>query len=231
MSITITELWRMSTTDLAEAIRSRHISSQEVIEAHLQRIEAVNPSVNAVRVVPGEQALEAAKAADRAVVGGGNLPPFHGIPFTVKKDIDLTGTPTTQGLKAFAGAYPSRDAPVERFKAAGAIPPGRTNCPSFAVRWHCESELWGATVNPWDRSRAPGARSRWRGRSPRHRHESIGAWQRWARIAPLAGPMLRHLRGLCLPWAHPSCDHRRNGGWTDWLPVDGRPRSAGPSCG
>jgi amidase len=160
MSITITELWRMSATDLAEAIRSRHISSQEVIEAHLRRIEAVNPSVNAVTVVLGEQALEAAKAADRAVVGGGNLPPFHGIPFMVKENIDLAGTPTTQGLKAFAGAYPNRDAPVvERFKAAGAIPLGRTNCPSFAVRWHCESDLWGATVNPWDRSRTPGASS------------------------------------------------------------------------
>jgi amidase len=161
MSVAITtELWRLGATELAEAIRSKQITSQEVIEAHLQRIEAVNPSVNAVTVVLGEQALEAAKAADRAVVGGGNLRPFHGIPFTVKENIDLAGTPTTQGLKAFSGLYPSRDAPVvERFKAAGAIPLGRTNCPSFAVRWHCVSELWGANVNPWDRSRTPGASS------------------------------------------------------------------------
>ena len=68
MSVTITtELWRMSALELAEAIRSRHISSQEVIEAHLRRIEAVNPSVNAVTVVLAEQALDAAKVADRAV--------------------------------------------------------------------------------------------------------------------------------------------------------------------
>ncbi len=160
MSVTTTELWRMSATELAEAIRSRQISSQEVIEAHLRRIEAVNPSVNAVTVTLGEQALEAAKAADRAVAGGGNLPRFHGVPFTVKGNIDLAGTPTTQGLKAFSGAYPSRDAPVvERLKAAGAIPIGRTNLAALAVRWHCESELWGATVNPWDRSRTPGASS------------------------------------------------------------------------
>lgn len=161
MSVTITtELWRLSAAELAEAIRSRQTSSQEVVEAHLRRIEEVNPAINAVTVVLAEQALAAAKAADRAVVGGGNLPPFHGVPFTVKENIDLAGTPTTQGLKAFAGLYPSRDAPVvERFKAAGAIPLGRTNCPSFAVRWHCESELWGATVNPWDRSRTPGASS------------------------------------------------------------------------
>ena len=95
MSITITELWRMGATELAEAIRSRKISSQEVIEAHLRRIEEVNPCVNAVTVVLAEQALEAAKAADRAAAGDGDLPPFHGVPFTVKGNIDLVGTPTT----------------------------------------------------------------------------------------------------------------------------------------
>jgi len=160
MSVTTTDLWHISATDLAEAIRSRQTSSQEVIEAHLRRIEAVNPSVNAVTVVLGEQALEAAKAADRAVAAGGALPPFHGVPFTIKGNIDLAGTPTTWGAKALAGVYPRLDAPVvERFKAAGAIPIGRTNLPTGAVRWHCASELWGATVNPWDRSRTPGASS------------------------------------------------------------------------
>jgi amidase len=160
MSITTTELWRMSAMDLAEAIRSGQTSSQEVIEAHLGRIEAVNASVNAVTVVLGEQALEAAKAADRAVAGSADLPPLHGVPFTVKGNIDLVGTPTTMGLKALAGAYPTLDAPVvERLKAAGAIPIGRTNLATIAVRWHCESELWGTTVNPWDRSRTPGASS------------------------------------------------------------------------
>jgi amidase len=160
MSVTTTDLWRMSALELAEAIRSRQMSSQEVIEAHLRRIEAVNPSVNAVTIVLGEQALEAAKAADRMVSGGGDLPPFHGVPFTIKGNIDLTGTPTTQGLKALVGAYPALDAPaVERLKAAGAIPIGRTNLATITVRWHCESELWGTTVNPWDRSRTPGASS------------------------------------------------------------------------
>lgn len=135
MSVTTTELWRMSATELAEAIRSRHISSQEVIEAHLRRIEAVNPLVNAVTVALGEQALEAAKAADRAIVAGGALPPFHGVPFTIKGNIDVAGTPTTHGVKALSGAYPARDAPVvERLKAAGAIPIGRTNLATFADR-------------------------------------------------------------------------------------------------
>ena len=161
MSLTTsTELWRMSAMELAEAIRTRQVSSHEVIEAHLRRIEAVNPSINAVVIVMAEQALRAAKAADRAVAAGADLPPFHGVPFTVKENIDVAGTPTTQGFKALANAYPRRDAPVvERLKAAGAIPIGRTNLPSGAIRWHCESELWGATVNPWDRSRTPGASS------------------------------------------------------------------------
>jgi amidase len=154
------DLWRMGAVELAEAIRSGQVSSREVIEAHLRRIEAVNPLVNAVTVVLAESALEAAAAADRRAAGGGDLPPLHGVPFTVKGSIDLAGTPTTQGLKAFAGAYPARDAPhVERLRAAGAIPIGRTNLASFTVRWHCDSELWGETVNPWDRSRTPGASS------------------------------------------------------------------------
>jgi amidase len=160
MRVTTIDLWRMSALELAEAIRSRQVSSQEVIEAHLRRIEAVNPSINAVTVVLGKQALEAAKAADRAVSGGGDLPRFHGVPFTIKGNIDVAGTPTTWGAKALADAYPARDAPVvERLKAAGAIPIGRTNLPTGAMRWHCDSELWGATVNPWDRSRTPGASS------------------------------------------------------------------------
>jgi amidase len=159
-STTITQLWRMSATELAEAIRSKQASGQEVIEAHLRRIESVNPTLNAVPVVLREQALEAAKAADRAVASGADLPSFHGVPFLIKSNIDVAGTPTTQGMKAFADAYPEVDAPVvERMKAAGAIAIGRTNMPNLAVRWHCESELYGATANPWDRSRTAGGSS------------------------------------------------------------------------
>jgi amidase len=158
--VTKTELWRMSATELAEAIRFKEVSSQEVIDAHLRRIEAVNPAVNAVTVVLCEQALEAAKVADRAVAACGDLPPFHGVPFTIKSNIDVARTPTTWGARAKADAYPTRDAPVvERLRTAGAIPIGRTNMPTGAIRWDCESELWGRTLNPWDRSRTLGASS------------------------------------------------------------------------
>lgn len=154
------ELWRPGAIALADLIRSGKVSAVEVVEAHLRRIEQVNPAVNAVVHVMAEQALERAREADRATAAGAELPRLHGVPFTVKEMIDVAGTPTTQGLRALANAYPARDAPaVERLRAAGAIPVGRTNMPSGAVRWHCESELWGATLNPWDRTRAPGASS------------------------------------------------------------------------
>jgi len=155
-----TDLWRMSAGELAEAVRTRGASSLEVVEAHLRRIEAVDPSINAVPVVLAEQALAAARAADRVVVRGAGLGPFHGVPFTVKSNIDVAGTPTTNGIRALASAYPACDAPVvERMRRAGGIPIGRSNMPDYAISWHTDSELYGATVNPWDPARTPGASS------------------------------------------------------------------------
>ena len=154
------ELWAMSALELADAIRTRRASSRDVVEAHLARINRVNPAVNAVVIEMADAARVAARAADAAVASGCDLPALHGVPFTVKGNIDVAGTPTTQGSRALSTAYPRADAPVvERLKAAGAIPIGRTNLPTGAMRWHCDSELWGATLNPWDISRTPGASS------------------------------------------------------------------------
>src|SRR5215469_920079 len=141
-------------------VRGREISSREVIQAHLDRVEAVNPHLNAiVRLLP-EQALAAADAADRAVAEGGRLGPLHGVPFTVKENIDLAGTPTTQGVPALAEAVAPVDAPpVERLRAAGAIAFGRTNLPDFGLRVHTDSALHGLTRNPWDPQRTPGGSS------------------------------------------------------------------------
>lgn len=161
MSVTTTtELWRMSATELAAVIKSKQASSREVIAAHLDRIEAVNPHVNAVTIVLGDRALEAANAADAAVVAGDDLAPFHGVPFTVKENIDLVGTPSTMGMKALAESTPPMDAPVvERLKRSGGIPIGRTNMPTLGMRLHTYSELRGLTVNPWDRTRTAGGSS------------------------------------------------------------------------
>lgn len=208
MSVTGTELWRMSAVELAEAIRSRQVSSQEVIGAHLRRIEAVNPSVNAVTVVLGEQALDAAKAADRAAAGGGDLPPLHGVPFTVKGNIDLAGTPTTQGLKAFAGAYPTRDSPhVERLKGSWGDPdrahqPGQLRGPLALCQRAvgCDRQPVGPVPHPrrLQRRRRGGAGDR---------HDAAESRGRWARIAALAGPMLRDQHAEAHPGTYPRCDH------------------------
>jgi amidase len=160
---TATDLWRMSARELAEAIRSKQASSQEVIEAHLRRIEAVNGSVNAVTVL-ADAALEAAKAADRAVAAGDELKPLHGIPFTVKENIDLAGTATTQGVPALASAVPEIDAPVSgRVRTAGP-----SDAPTAPTSGSAGIPTTRSTVRPSTPGTArgrPGARAaarRWR---------------------------------------------------------------------
>jgi amidase len=154
------ELWQSSAAELAAMIRGREVSSREVIQAHLDRVEAVNPDLNAIVRLLSDQALAAADAADRAVADGAELGPLHGVPFTVKENIDLAGTPTTQGVPALAEAVAPVDAPhVERLRAAGAIPIGRTNLPDFGLRVHTDSALHGPTRNPWNPARTPGGSS------------------------------------------------------------------------
>jgi amidase len=135
----VSELWRKGAVELAAMIRDREVSSREVVQAHLDRIEAVNPHLNAIVRLLADQALAAADAADMAVADGTRLGPLHGVPFTVKENIDLAGTPTTHAIPALAEAVASVDAPqVERLRTAGAIPLARTNLPDFGLRVHTE---------------------------------------------------------------------------------------------
>ena len=151
------ELWRNSASDLAAMIARGETSSRAVVEAHLERIAEVNPALNAVVTVLEGEALAGAAAADANVAAGKPLGPLHGVPFTVKANIDLLGTPTTHGVPAFASAMPDADHPmVERMKAAGAIPIGRTNLPDMALRVHTDSTLYGLTRNPWNLGRTTG---------------------------------------------------------------------------
>jgi amidase len=156
----VSELWRKSAVELAAMIRDREVSSRAVVQAHLDRVQAVNPHLNAIiRLLPDE-ALAAADVADRAVADGARLGPLHGVPFTVKENIDLAGTPTTQAVPALAEAVAPIDAPhVERLRAVGAIPLGRTNLPDFGLRVHTDSALHGLTRNPWNPQRSPGGSS------------------------------------------------------------------------
>ncbi|MBI3688656.1 MAG: indole acetimide hydrolase [Actinobacteria bacterium] len=154
------ELWRKDASTLATMIRARDVSSAEVVEAHLARIDAVNPALNAVVRVLAEPARESAAAADRALAAGEKVGPLHGVPFTVKENVDLAGTPTTWGVPALAEAVAPIDAPiVARLRAAGAIPIGRTNLPDMALRVHTDSSLHGLTRNPWRADRTTGGSS------------------------------------------------------------------------
>ena len=154
------EWWRKGAVELARAIAAGEATSREVVESHLARIEQVNPQVNAVVRTMADTALAAADAADAAVRRGDRLGPLHGVPCTVKENIDVAGLPTTQGIPALAEAVPGRDAPVvERIKAAGAIPIARTNLPDLGLRVHTDSALYGRTKNPWAADRTAGGSS------------------------------------------------------------------------
>ena len=151
-----TELWSLGAGQLAEEIRSRRVSSREVIAAHLDRIEKINPRLNAVVNVLAESALEAADRADAAAASG----PLHGVPISIKENIDVAGSPTTHGVVALSNSYPQEDsAQVAALRAAGAIVLARTNLPEFALRWHTDNELHGPTLNPWNPGLTPGGSS------------------------------------------------------------------------
>ena len=154
------DLWRWSAARLANAVREKTVSSREVLQAHLARIDAVNDAVNAITVVFADDALAAADAADAAVASRDVVGPLHGVPITVKENIDVSGSATTQGVLSLKNSIPEQDAPIVRhLKDAGAIVIGRTNMPDFGMRWHTDNDLHGATLNPWDSSRTPGGSS------------------------------------------------------------------------
>ncbi|USX27009.1 amidase [Oxalobacteraceae bacterium OTU3CINTB1] len=154
-----TELFYQDATKLAELIRTKEISPVEVMQAHLERIEAVNPQVNAIVTIAGD-ALQAAKAAETAVLSGAELGPLHGVPFTVKDSIDTASVATQRGSPIFKGRVPDADATsVARMKSAGGILLAKTNLPEFSYWIESDNLLSGASNNPWDLSRTPGGSS------------------------------------------------------------------------
>ncbi|GAB2835530.1 amidase [Actinoallomurus bryophytorum] len=145
-------------TRLAELIREREVSPVEVVRAHLDRIEAVNPRINAIVTVAGP--LEAAQAAEKALSSGEELGPLHGVPFTVKDSIDTAGVPTQRGSPIFRGRVPAVDAAgVARMRRAGAILLAKTNLPEFSYSTETDNLLTGRANNPWDLDRTPGGSS------------------------------------------------------------------------
>jgi amidase len=156
----MSELWELGAFELGATIRNREASSRDAVQAQLDRIDAVNPAVNAVTATIADRALAAADEADAAIARDEHTSPFHGVPFTVKENTDLAGSATTQGVRALAEMIPPIDAPaVEHLRSAGAIAFARTNMPDLALRWHTDNALHGPTRNPWDPARTPGGSS------------------------------------------------------------------------
>ena len=153
------EIYYADAAELAERIHSKSLSPVEVVQAHLDRIEAVNPKVNAiVTLVPG--AMERARAAEAAILRGETWGPLHGVPFTVKDCVDTEGVRTTRGSKLFSDYVPSADATVvKRLKDAGGIFIAKTNMPEFALWWETDNLVFGRTENPWMPGRTPGGSS------------------------------------------------------------------------
>lgn len=128
-------LWRWDAVDLADAIAARQISSREATMSCLERLNNENPRVNAVVEVLAEEALAAADLADRAVANGGPVGRLHGVPVTVKVNVDMRGHATTNGVVAYKNKIAAEDSsPVRNLRREGAVIFGRTNCPAFSFR-------------------------------------------------------------------------------------------------
>ncbi|MCP2636420.1 amidase family protein [Microbacterium sp. HD4P20] len=146
--------------EIATAVRFGERSAREVVEDHLTRIARVNPTVNALTVIFADRARETAERLDAVIAAGGDPGPLAGVPISVKENIDLTWSATTNGWRGMADAVPDADATiVRRVLDAGAVPIARGNMPDFGMRWDTDNDLFGRTQNPWDPARSAGGSS------------------------------------------------------------------------
>src|SRR5437016_6139729 len=144
---------------LVAALAERKLSSAELVDQAIARIEAYDTRINAVVVRDFERAHAAAQAADAALARGERRP-LLGLPITVKEAFNVAGLPTTWGIPAFKGWQPAQDAlAVARLKAAGAVVLGKTNIPLAISDWQSFNDVYGTTNNPWDLGRTPGGSS------------------------------------------------------------------------
>jgi amidase len=145
--------------ELATALRRREVSSRELLDCCLERIERLNPSLNAVVTLDPDGAHRAADAADAALARGDVSGPLHGVPMTIKDSYDTAGVRTTCGLEAW-DRVPERDAEaVRRLRGAGAVIFGKTNTPTLTADLQTFNPIFGTTNNPWDTTRTSGGSS------------------------------------------------------------------------
>jgi len=144
------KLWQWSAYDIAGAVKNRGITCQEAVHSSIARMNEINPELNAVVIDLSEQAVDQAKKADHMLQSGDDLGLLHGVPITIKINVDVKGQPNSNGVKAMAGIIAPDDAPVvANLKKAGAIIIGMTNTPEFSMRIMTDNPLYGLTKNPW----------------------------------------------------------------------------------
>ena len=145
--------------EIAALVRQKKISPVEIVRAHLARLEALNPKINAYVQVDAERALQHAQAAE-ALFARKQMGPLHGVPVSIKSSIEVAGMRCEAGTRLRAGYIAQSDAPlVRRLKNAGAIVLGVTNTPELLMAWETDNLLYGRTNNPWDLSRTAGGSS------------------------------------------------------------------------
>ena len=154
------EITDLTATQLAEAIRSRRLSSEETVRAFLARIDEVNPKLNAIVLLCRRSALDEARRADEAVGRGEDLAPLHGVPITIKDAYEMSGVVSTGGTLGRKDFVPERDATVvARLREAGAIVLGKTNLPEISMGYESSNLVYGRAKNPYDTGRTPGGSS------------------------------------------------------------------------
>ncbi len=158
--MSLKELCYMDATEITRRIAGGEISVKEIMKAHIEQIERVNPTVNAIVTFLPEEAMKAAEAADQMRAKGGKMGPLFGIPIAHKDLVDTKGIRTTKGSPIFKDNIPDKDALiVERLKAAGAITIGKTNTPEFGAGSQTYNEVFGKTLNPYDLTKTCGGSS------------------------------------------------------------------------
>jgi amidase len=154
------DLWRLPAVELASLIRSKKVSAKEAASSALARLDAVNPSINAVVDHRPEDVLAQASLIDGRIARGEDAGPLAGVPVTIKANIDQQGFATTNGLKLQRDLIAATNSPVvDNLRKAGAVMLGRTNCPAFSYRWFTTNLLHGDTKNPRDPATTPGGSS------------------------------------------------------------------------
>ena len=154
------DIWRLSATELTALTRNGDLSAEETVQSSLDRMQEVNPALNAVVEDLGSEALERARALDNSRAQGEPTGPLHGVPVTIKINVDQKGHATTNGVIALKDVVAPDDAPiVANLQNAGAIVIGRTNTPEFSFRADTDNPLHGRTYNPWGDHISPGGSS------------------------------------------------------------------------